>query len=169
MVWLRATRATSRLARPPSTSRARAPPGSRCQVRPRSGTPPAAEQANRNRAAPPLRIQAVRFCQGSRWPHSRWGTTRTAAAATVSQKRAWGPMARAMLMVTKLTPATTITTPRIPVQFATTSRSSRRQNSCRGVGSGRRCGLLAATPGRGLLGATGALGLLLRAGLALAV
>jgi hypothetical protein len=34
-----------------------------------------------------------------------------------------------MLMVTKLTPATTITTPRIPVQFATTSRSSRRQNS----------------------------------------
>lgn len=68
MVWVRAMPASARLSATPGTTIARVAKGSSIQRSPSWGNAPAEVQAKRNKAAPPLRIQAVRSRQGGRRP-----------------------------------------------------------------------------------------------------
>ena len=108
----------------PTASSSTADPGASIQRSPSSGREPEAAQANSSKAPPPLRIHRLSSRQGLVRPSSSEGAASAAAVATAIKKRSKPPSCRPTFTTMKVTPATTTSTPRIPVQFSTSSRSS---------------------------------------------
>ena len=114
---------------------------------------PAPVQASNSRAAPPLRIHRNNSRQGWRSRCSSEGSAMAKAAPSRRRKREKGSSRRARLMARNVMPATTTSTPRMPVQFSIKRRSARRHNASSAdfVAGGSR----EPTTGRGVRGGSG--------------